>query len=136
MKIRYKLARMKVRFKRAWAVFTFSKKEKFTNDIDLAIKIVTRMLSKPEVDIRFSFVNSVFHVKYGHLYAKISEQSITVINGRYAYELLLPPQAGYELLTKMRALNERKLLKAEAEHRKRIDRSLQNIYDGLDEQQE
>ena len=118
----------------AWAIFSFSKKPVYTNDIDLAIKIVKRMIAKPDVDIRLSSVHSVFHIKHGHLYAKISEHSITIINGKYAYELLLPAQAGYDLIMKMRALNERKLIKAEHEHRQRIDRSLLNIYEGLDEQ--
>jgi hypothetical protein len=92
------------------------------------------MLSKTDVDLQYSPIASVFHVRHEHLYAKISEHSITIINGKYAYELLLPVQAGYELITRMRMFSERRLLKAEAEHRARIDRSLLKIYEDLDGQ--
>jgi hypothetical protein len=132
-RLKYRLRRFRVWFRKIWAIISLSKKEQYSTDIDLAIKIVKRMLSKPDVDIRHSPIRSVFHVKHGHLYAKISDNSITVINGKYAYELLLPIQAGYELMQKMRMISERRLMKAEDEHRKRIDRSLLNIYNDLDE---
>jgi hypothetical protein len=114
---------------------TFNKKEKYASDIEMAIKIVKRMLSKPDVDIRHSSIHAVFHIKYGHLYSKISENSITIINGKYAYELILPVQTGYDLVQKIRANAERKLIKAENEHRERIDRSLLNVYNSLDEEE-
>jgi hypothetical protein len=132
-RLKYRLRRFRVWFRRVWAIILFTKKEQYSTDIDLAIKIVKRMLSKPDVDIRHSPIRSVFHVKHGHLYAKISDNSITIINGKYAYELLLPAQAGYDLMHKMRMISERRLMKAEAEHRARIDRSLLNIYTDLDE---
>ena len=131
-KLHYRLRRWRIIFRRVLNALKFEKKIKYSNDIDLSIKIVKRMLAKPDVDIRHSPIASVFHVKHGHLYAKISEHSITIINGKYAYELLLPVQAGYELVTRMRMFSERRLMKAEAEHRARIDRSLLKIYEDLD----
>jgi hypothetical protein len=132
-RLKYRLRRARVRFRRIWAVITLDKKISNPSDVELAIKIVKRMLAKDEVDIRHSPIASIFHVSHGHLYAKISENSITIINGRYAYELLLPAPAGYDLIMKMRMVAERRLMKAEAAHRERIDRSLLNIYNSLDE---
>jgi len=135
-KLKYRLIRLRVKIRRIWAIFSYSKREKYSSDIDIAIKIVKRMLSKENVDIKASSMRSVFHVKHGHLYAKISENSITIINGKYAYELLLPIQAGYELINKMRMISERRLIRAEAEHRARIDRSLEKIYNELEDESE
>jgi hypothetical protein len=131
-KLKYRLTRLRVKIRRIYSILSFHKTEKYASDIDIAIKIVKRMISKENADIRYSSMSSIFHVKLGHLYAKISETSITIINGKYAYELLLPVQAGYELITKMRMVSERRLMKAEAEHRNRIDGSLQKIYDELE----
>lgn len=133
-KLRYKLRRAQVRFRKIWAVISINKKANNPSDVELAIKIVKRMLSKRDVDLRYSPIASVFHVSlgHGHLYAKISESSITIINGRYAYELLLPASSGYDLILRMRMIAERRLMRAEAEHRARIDRSLLNIYNDLE----
>lgn len=133
-KLRYKLRRARVRFRKIWAVISINKKANNPSDVELAIKIVKRMLSKKDVDLRYSPIASVFHVSlgHGHLYAKISESSITIINGRYAYELLLPASSGYDLIMRMRMIAERRLMRAEAEHRARIDRSLLNIYNDLE----
>lgn len=133
-KLRYKLRRARVRFRKIWAVISINKKANNPSDVELAIKIVKRMLSKKDVDLRYSPIASVFHVSlgHGHLYAKISESSITIINGRYAYELLLPASSGYDLILRMRMIAERRLMRAEAEHRARIDRSLLNIYNDLE----
>ena len=76
-RLKYRLRRFRVWFRKIWAIISLSKKEQYSTDIDLAIKIVKRMLSKPDVDIRHSPIRSVFHVKHGHLYAKISDNSIT-----------------------------------------------------------
>jgi len=131
-KLKYRLTRLRVKIRRIYSILSFHKTEKYASDIDIAIKIVKRMISKENADIRYSSMSLIFHVKLGHLYAKISETSITIINGKYAYELLLPVQAGYELITKMRMVSERRLMRAEAEHRNRIDGSLQKIYDELE----
>lgn len=131
-KLKYRLTRLRVKIRRIYWILSFHRTEKYASDIDIAIKIVKRMISKENADIRYASMSSIFHVKLGHLYAKISESSITIINGKYAYELLLPVQAGYELITKMRMVSERRLMRAEAEHRNRIDGSLQKIYDELE----
>lgn len=134
MKLIYKYRKARVVIRRAWLITAFNKKEKYSSDIEMALKIVKRMLTKPDVDIRHSSIYEVFHIKCGHLYAKISEGSITIINGRYAYELIIPLQVGYDLIQKIRSNSERKLMKAETEHRKRINRSLLNVYNSLDEE--
>lgn len=132
--LKYKLKKLTVRIKKVWDFAMLNNKRYRLNpDIDLAMKIVLKMLSKDDCRINHSSMSGYFHLTNGHLYAKVSEQSITIINGRYAYELMITtPQAGYELHEKMKRANERRLIRAELEHRKRIDRSLQTIYQELD----
>lgn len=132
-RLRYRLRRARVRFRKIWAILILDKKPNNPSDVELAIKIVKRMLSKDDVDIRHSPIASIFHISYRHLYAKVTENSITIINGRYAYELLLPAPAAYDLILRMRMIAERRLMKAEAAHRERIDRSLLSVYNGLEE---
>ncbi len=131
---KYKLKKLTVRIKKIWDFAMLNKLRYRVNpDLQLAMKIVMKMLSKEECRINYSPMAGYFHLSSGHLYAKVSEQSITIINGRYAYELLITtPQVGYELHEKVKRANERRLIRAELEHRQRIDRSLQTIYEELD----
>lgn len=131
--LKYKLKKFGVRFRRVWDFATLSNKRyQLNSDIDLATKIVVKMMTKEGCEIRHSPIQGYYHLNRGHLYAKISEGSITIINGKYAYELVIPPNVGYELYSRVKATNERQLLKAEKEHRARIEKSLQGIYDSID----
>ena len=81
-KLKYRLTRLRVKIRRIYSILSFHRTEKYASDIDIAIKIVKRMILKENADIRYSSMSSIFHVKLGHLYAKISETSITIINGK------------------------------------------------------
>jgi hypothetical protein len=131
--LKYRLRKFRVRFRRVWDFATLnSKRYRLDGDIDLAVKIVIKMMVKEGCEIRYSQMQGFFHLNRGHLYAKISESTVTIINGKYAYELMLPPQIGYDLYSRIKATNERQLLRAEREHRERIEKSLQGIYESLD----
>jgi hypothetical protein len=131
--LKYKLKKFRVRFRRVWDFATLNNKRyRVDGDIELAVKIVIKMMIKDGCEIRYSQMYGFFHLNRGHLYAKISESTVTIINGKYAYELMLPPQIGYDLYSRIKATNERRLLKAEREHRERIEKSLQGIYESLD----
>jgi hypothetical protein len=137
IRLKYKLKKFTVRFRKIWDFATLnSKRYRLTGDIDLSVKIIMRMMVKEGCEIRHSPMQGYFHLNRGHLYAKVSEESITLINGKYAYELAIPPQIGYELYSRVKAINERQLLKAERAHRERIEKSLQVIYDSLDKNTE
>jgi hypothetical protein len=131
--LKYKLKKFRVRFRRVWDFATLNNKRyRVDGDIELAVKIIAKMMIKDGCEIRYSQMYGFFHLNRGHLYAKISESTVTIINGKYAYELMLPPQIGYDLYSRIKATNERRLLKAEREHRERIEKSLQGIYESLD----
>ena len=137
-KIRYKyrLRKFLVWLKRVWDFATMNRKSKasLSQDVELSVKIVMRLVSMG-ADVRHSALQGYFHVIKDHVYAKVSPQSITIINGIYAYEILVPAEQGYELMSKMRALNERRLLKTENEHKARVAKSLQSIYEKLEDEQ-
>lgn len=135
-KIRYKYRFRKyaVWLRQVWDFVIMNKKTSLSKDVEMAVKIVMRLVSSG-ADIRHSALQGYFHIIKDQIYAKVSQQSITIINGVYAYEILLPVEEGYELMFRIRALNERRLLKSENDHKLRVEKSLQTIYEKLNNEQ-
>jgi hypothetical protein len=133
---RYRLRKFFVWLRRVWDFATLNRKSKvsLSEDVDLAVKIVMRLISSG-ADVRHSALQGYFHINKDHVYAKLSTHSITIINGVYAYEILIPAEEGFELMTRIRALNERRLLKTELGHKARIAKSLRSIYEKLEDEQ-
>jgi hypothetical protein len=136
VRYKYRLRKFMVWLRRVWDFATINKKTKLSlgEDVEMAVKIVMKLVSSG-ADVRHSALQGYYHIIKDHVYAKISPQSITIINGIYAYEILLPVEEGYELMARMRALNERRLLKTELEHKQRVAKSLLSIYEKLENEQ-
>lgn len=135
IKYRYRLRKFIVWVRRVWDFATMNKKSKISldNDVDMALKIVMKLIGMG-ADVRHSALQGHFHVSRGGVFAKVSKQSITIINGIYAYEILVPVEQGYELVSRIRALNERRLIRTENEHKARVAKSLQSIYEKLEDE--
>lgn len=131
----YKLKKFRVWVRRVWD-FAFASKSRpiMSQDVDMALKIVMKLVNMG-ADVRHSALHGYFHVIKDRIYVKVSQHSITIINGIYAYEILVPVEEGYELVSKIKALNERRLLRTENEHKNRVAKSLQTIYEKLEDEQ-
>lgn len=130
---RHPIKRFKVRF-RKWRR---SIERKFTpwpknSEVqELAIGIVRRAINYRDSNLLIAPISGDRYIHYNDIFIKLEYQRVTIINGTYTYDVIIPSNESDKLTVRFNDRLERTRKDWEETIRSKTERSLKNIYNEL-----
>lgn len=101
---------------------------RMNSDQEKCFGIIRNLAAKSDSELMIAPISQKFYIRYGDIFVIVERGTVSIINGRYHYDISVTDDLNGKITSFLYKVIERRRAALEAEVRSKIDRSLDNIY--------